>query len=110
MLIHREYDFVTFDNINGNATITVIMAATLNANTDENPLQYSIQVDSQPIQTITPIGPEVPGDVPTGWETLDGWVADSANPQTVNVTLSPGTHTLKAGDIQIYFAVILLTL
>lgn len=103
MRVFREYDFVTFDNIGGNATITVIMAASLNANTDENPLQYSLQIDSQAVQTVTPIGPEVPGGVPTGWETNDGWVANSDNPQTFNVSLNPGTHTLKVRDFRCYF-------
>lgn len=46
---------------------------------------------------MTPVGPEIPaGGLPNGWETNDGWVADSVNLQSTTLSgVNPGAHTLK---------------
>ena len=96
----REYDFFNFNSFQGNDSINVILylSPSLNANTDAQPLAYSIQVDSQAPITEVPVGPEVPGGLPDGWDGLDGWVANSII--TVSTTfngVSRGNHTLKVG-------------
>lgn len=73
------------------------MTPALNSNTDANPLSYSLQIDSQPPVTIVPIGSEVPGGLPDGWDGLDGWVSDNIIWTIAsNFTgIKPGAHTLK---------------
>ncbi|KAF8968832.1 hypothetical protein BDZ97DRAFT_1654513 [Flammula alnicola] len=95
-----EYDFFNFNSEGGNVTAIVFLSPSLNANTDQNPLAYSIQIDSQAPVTTNPVGPEIPGGLPNGWETNDGWVANSIN--TINTTfggVNPGAHTLKISMI-----------
>ena len=48
---------------------------------------------------MVPVGPEVPGGLPDGWDGLDGWVANSII--TVSTTfkgVSRGNHTLKVSS------------
>ncbi|KAF9481597.1 hypothetical protein BDN70DRAFT_517933 [Pholiota conissans] len=96
-----EYDFFNFNTKSGKVTVNVLVAPTLNGNTDQNPFQYALQIDSQPWVTVTPVGPEVPaGGLPNGWTTLDGWVANSINLQSTTVSaVNPGAHTLKIAMI-----------
>ena len=95
----REYDFFNFNSFQGNndsINVILYLSPSLNANTDAQPLAYSIQVDSQAPITVVPVGPEVPGGLPDGWNGLDGWVANSII--TVSTTfqgVSRGNHTLK---------------
>ena len=95
----REYDFFNFNSFQGNndsINVILYLSPSLNANTDAQPLAYSIQVDSQVPITVVPVGPEVPGGLPDGWNGLDGWVANSII--TVSTTfegVSRGNHTLK---------------
>jgi hypothetical protein len=98
LILVREYDFFNFNSFQGNGSIKAIvyLSPSLNSNTDAQPLAYSIQVDSQAPVTVVPVGPEVPGGIPDGWNGLDGWVANSII--TVSTTfngVSPGNHTLK---------------
>ncbi|KDR78329.1 hypothetical protein GALMADRAFT_138431 [Galerina marginata CBS 339.88] len=92
-----EYDFHNFNSLSGGkVTVWVLLTPALNANTDQQPLAYSVQIDSQAPVKVVPIGPEVPGGLPNGWTTLDGWVADSIISTPISVSgVTPGAHTLK---------------
>jgi hypothetical protein len=96
-----EYDFFSFNSSGGNITVNVMLSPSLNAATDEQPLAYSIQIDSQAPVEVVPIGPEIPGGLPDGWDGLDGWVANSIVPsQTTFSGVNPGAHTLKISMMQ----------
>lgn len=74
----------------------VYMTPALNFNTDDNPLAYGVQIDSHPAVKVVPIPSEVPGGLPDGWSTLDGWVANSIITTPTNFSgVNPGAHTLK---------------
>lgn len=93
----REYDFFnfnTFQGNNGSIDVILYLSPSLNANTDAQPLAYSIHIDSQVPTSVVPVGPEVvPGGLPDGW---DGWVANSIiTVSTIFEGISRGNHTLK---------------
>ncbi|KAF8154169.1 hypothetical protein B0H34DRAFT_720746 [Crassisporium funariophilum] len=97
-----EYDFFNFNTLQGGKLNVIIhMSPSLNSNTDDQPLAYSLQIDSQAPVKVVPIGPEVPGGLPAGWTGLDGWVANAiiATPTTFS-NISPGAHTLKISMIE----------
>ncbi len=77
-----EYDFFTFNTIqgDGNISVTTFVAPTLNANGDDRPVALAVQVDSLAPQTTYFIPPAVPGSLPDAWDGLDGFA--------VSVTLS----------------------
>ncbi|KAF8176262.1 hypothetical protein BJ912DRAFT_1024351 [Pholiota molesta] len=50
-----EYDFFNFDTNKGNVTVNVFLSPSLNGNSDANPMQYALQIDSQPWITVTPV-------------------------------------------------------
>ena len=95
----REYDFFNFNSFqenNDSINVILYLSPSLNANTDAQPLAYSIQVDSQAPITVLPVGTEVPGGLPDGWDGLDGWVANSIiKVSTTFKGVSRGNHTLK---------------
>lgn len=97
--LDREYDFFNFNSFQGNnnsINVILYLSPSLNANTDAQPLAYSIQVDSKAPITVVPVGPEVPGGLPDGWDGLDGWVANSIiTVSTIFKGVSRGNHTLK---------------
>ncbi|KAH9476877.1 hypothetical protein JR316_0010793 [Psilocybe cubensis] len=93
-----EYDFVNFNNnaAGDNVTVIVYLSPSLNSNTDQQPLAYSLQIDSQAPVKVVPIGPEVPGGLPNGWDGNDGWVANSIITTPTKFSgVRPGAHTLK---------------
>ncbi|PPQ95886.1 hypothetical protein CVT25_000388 [Psilocybe cyanescens] len=92
-----EYDFVNFNNqAGGNVTVIVHLSPSLNANTDQQPLAYSIQIDSQAPVKVIPVGSEIPGGLPDGWDSNDGWVANSIITTPTSFSgVNPGAHTLK---------------
>ncbi|KAF4611503.1 hypothetical protein D9613_003870 [Agrocybe pediades] len=94
-----EYDFFNFNNVQGNVTVIVHMTPALNSNTDQNPLAYGVQIDSQPAVKVVPIPSEVPGGLPNGWDTNDGWVANSIITTPTKFSVTPGAHTLKISMI-----------
>ncbi|KAF5366813.1 hypothetical protein D9758_006550 [Tetrapyrgos nigripes] len=90
-----EYDFFNFNTISDSGNITVIthVSPSLNANGEDRPLGFAVQVDDLPVQSsyFMPFAP--PGQLPDVW--LD-FVANSIVP--VNMTfegVQPGAHTLK---------------
>jgi hypothetical protein len=97
-----EYDFYSFNSYPGGfVTVYVMLSPSLNAASVEQPLAYSIQIDSQDPVEVVPVGPEIPGGLPDGWDGLNGWVANSIIPSTTNFTgVNPGPHTLKISMMQ----------
>ncbi|KAI0085503.1 hypothetical protein BDY19DRAFT_996640 [Irpex rosettiformis] len=92
-----EYDFYTFNSISGGGkvAVTTLVAPTLNGLGPDQRLKIAVQVDSLEPVTTQFIPAEIPGNVPPGWDGLDGFVANSivSVPNTFNV--APGAHTLK---------------
>lgn len=78
----------------------------MNANGQDRPLAFAIQIDSLAIQEQRFIPLSAPGVEPNGWDGLDGFVAN--NIVYVNTSfqgIQPGKHTLRVspvnnGDIQ----------
>jgi hypothetical protein len=95
-----EYDFFNFNTNGGNVNVIVYMSPQLNSATDSNPAAFSVQLDSQSAVKVTPIPSSVPGGLPNGWTTNDGWVANSIILSSTQFKgVSPGAHTLKLSAI-----------
>ncbi|TCD67740.1 hypothetical protein EIP91_011982 [Steccherinum ochraceum] len=92
-----EYDFYTFNSINGNGNISVrtYVNPSLNAFGPDRPVAVAIQVDSQPAQTSYFIPPAPSGSLPAAWDGADGFVANSIVSIITNFAAPPGAHTLK---------------
>ncbi|KAF7966554.1 hypothetical protein HWV62_37875 [Athelia sp. TMB] len=89
-----EYDFFNFNTVDGsNVNITVLVSPSFNANGDDQPLAFAVQVDSQAAQRLQPMPVAVPGGTPAGW---NDFVANSIISVNLTTTASPGAHTLKA--------------
>ncbi|KZP03079.1 glycoside hydrolase family 115 protein [Athelia psychrophila] len=93
-----EYDFFNFNTAYGNnVNITVLVSPSFNANGDDQPLAFAVQVDSQTPQRLQPMAVAVPGGSPAGW---DDFVANSIIPVNLTATAAPGAHTLKIWMIE----------
>ncbi|KAH8077106.1 hypothetical protein BXZ70DRAFT_708274 [Cristinia sonorae] len=92
-----EYDFFTFNTIQGKGNISVraLLNPSLNAFGRDRPLAVALQVDSQPPQTSHFIPPAPSGSLPPGWDGADGFVANSIVSVVSNFVAPPGAHTLK---------------
>ncbi|THG97912.1 hypothetical protein EW026_g4183 [Hermanssonia centrifuga] len=97
-----EYDFFTFNTIqgDGNISVTTFVAPTLNANGDDRPVALAVQVDSLAPQTTYFIPPAVPGSLPDAWDGLDGFAANNIVSIPNNFPAAPGAHTLKIWMIE----------
>ncbi|KAL0952642.1 hypothetical protein HGRIS_006887 [Hohenbuehelia grisea] len=98
-----EYDFVNFNTIqgSGNVTVTTFVSPSLNANGADRPLAFAVQIDSLPPQTSYFIPSAAPGQLPSAWSGLDGFVANSiVSVVTPFQGLQPGAHTLKIWMIE----------
>lgn len=75
-ILLSEYDFYTFNTISGggNVTVTTYVAPTLNGLGPDQRLKIAVQVDSLDPVTTQFIPAETPGNVPPGWDGLDGFV------------------------------------
>ncbi|KAG6872327.1 hypothetical protein C0995_010748 [Termitomyces sp. Mi166 len=99
-----EYDFYSFTTISnsGNITATVYVSPSWNAGEPARPLAFAVQLDAGTPQTIQFFpNPEEPGQVPTAWGGLDGFVANgvvSAVSQFKGV--QAGKHTLKIWAVE----------
>ncbi|TBU43163.1 hypothetical protein BD309DRAFT_1019518 [Dichomitus squalens] len=98
-----EYDFYLFNTLKGqgNVTITTYISPALNGLGDERPLGFALQVDDGDPKTnyfvpATPAGKYVP----TPWNGLDGWVANSIITVQEAFDVEPGKHTLKLWMIE----------
>nr|BCT97380.1 xylan a-1,2-glucuronidase [Irpex lacteus] len=92
-----EYDFYTFNTISGggHVTVTTYVAPTLNGLGPDQRLKIAVQVDSLDPVTTQFIPAETPGNVPPGWDGLDGFVANSIVSVPNSFDVAPGAHTLK---------------
>ncbi|KAH7927567.1 glycoside hydrolase family 115 protein [Leucogyrophana mollusca] len=90
------YDFFNFNTIGqaGNITITTYVAPSLNANGDDRPIAFAIQVDSEAPLTEYFIPYAAAGSLPDAWGGMDGFAATNIVPVMTNFTASPGAHTL----------------
>ncbi len=108
-VINREYDFLTFNTIGGSGNVDIVsyLSPTWNANGQDRPLAFAVQVDSQTPQTNHFFPLSAPGTSPAAWGGYDGFVANSII--TVNNTfpVPPGAHTLKVCVVFPLFAVAL---
>lgn len=72
------------------------MTPALNANTDDNPLAFTVGIDGQSPVKVVPVGPSPPGGLPTSWGGPDGFVANSIITTSITFNnINPGAHTLK---------------
>ena len=62
LTVSREYDFYSF--VGGNITITILVSPSMNANGDDRPLGFAIQLDSLQTQSSYFMPPAPPGDLP----------------------------------------------
>jgi hypothetical protein len=95
---NSEYDFYNFNTIadSGNITVTTLISPSLNANGEDHPLKFAVQVDDQEPQVKQPIpGVAKAGDNPPGWGGPDGFVANAIVSVPSTFLVSPGKHTLK---------------
>lgn len=93
----REYDFLTFNTIGGSGKINVIsyLSPTWNANGQDRPLAFAVQIDSQTPQTNHFFPLSAPGTSPAAWGGYDGFVANSIITVNNSFPVPPGAHTLK---------------
>ncbi|KAF9221732.1 glycoside hydrolase family 115 protein [Gyrodon lividus] len=91
------YDFYNFNTIGqaGNITITTYVAPSLNANGDDRPIAFAIQVDDEMAQTEYFIPYAAPGTLPAAWNGMDGFAATNIAPVRTNFIAPPGAHQLK---------------
>lgn len=91
--VFSEYDFVNFNTVDGNGTVTVtvFMSPTLNANGDDRPVAIGVQVDDSDPQVTYFIPPAPPGQEPPQW---DDFVANEIVPVVGKFSAPPGKHTL----------------
>lgn len=99
-----EYDLYTFSDLSTGIVhpanvlnITLILGTSLNA-IPKRPLKYAIQLDSQPVQTVSYITDQPEGALPLNW---NGAVANAAWMSTTNFTYSgAGAHILKVWELE----------
>jgi hypothetical protein len=70
-----EYDFYSFNTIQGggNITVTTLVSPTLNANGDDRPVGFAVSIDSGDPQTNYFIPSAIPGNLPDAWGGNDGF-------------------------------------
>ncbi|GJJ14027.1 hypothetical protein Clacol_008284 [Clathrus columnatus] len=95
-----EYDFYSFNNINGSVNVHVMVSPILNAYGLDRPVAFATQLDDDEPQAqyFIPMAP--PGDLPPQWDTDDGWVANSIVDVVSTHIAAPGAHTLKVFMIE----------
>ncbi|KAI0324107.1 hypothetical protein GY45DRAFT_1331893 [Cubamyces sp. BRFM 1775] len=97
-----EYDFYLFNTKNqgGNVSITTLVSPALNTLGDDRPLGIALQIDDGAPKTSYFVPSSVPGQVPTPWNGLNGWVANSIISVPMVLPVQPGAHTLKLWMIE----------
>lgn len=70
-----EYDFYSFNTIQGggNVSVQTLVSPTLNANGDDRPVAFAVSIDSGEPQTNYFIPSAIPGNLPDAWDGLDGF-------------------------------------
>lgn len=93
-----SYDFYTFHTVK---TVTTYVAPSMNANGNDRALKFAVQIDSETPQTVQPIPIATPGGLPAGWDTPDGFVANSiVSVVTNHAGVAPGAHKLTIWMIE----------
>lgn len=92
---HREYDFYSFNNINGSVNVHVLVSPILNSYGLDRPVAIATQLDDDEIQAQYFIPSAAPGDLPAQWDGNDGWVANAIIDVLSTHVAAPGSHTLK---------------
>lgn len=92
------YDFYTFRNV---STMTTYIAPSMNANGNDRQLKFAVQIDSESPQTVAFMPIAAPGGLPAGWDTPDGFAANSIVTAVTNHTdIGPGAHKLTVWMIE----------
>ncbi|KIK66278.1 glycoside hydrolase family 115 protein [Collybiopsis luxurians FD-317 M1] len=90
-----EYDFFVLSN-RTNITVVTRLSPSLNANGDDRPLGFALQVGSEPIQTSYFIPPDAtPGGEPVAWAGRDGFAANVIVSVNMTFNITPGPQTMK---------------
>lgn len=63
-----QYDFYNFNAVNGTVAITTYLSPSMNANGNDRPIGFALQVDSGTPQSIYYVPASVPGQLPAGWD------------------------------------------
>ncbi|EJT96994.1 hypothetical protein DACRYDRAFT_59782 [Dacryopinax primogenitus] len=102
-----QYDFYLFNTIggnattNGNITVTAVMSPSLDNHGYMEPLGYALQLDNTPPISVYPILIVSASVQPPGWDTPDGWVANSMINTTIQFNSTAlGKHTLTLWQIE----------
>ncbi|KAJ3491899.1 hypothetical protein NLI96_g361 [Meripilus lineatus] len=92
-----EYDFFTFNTVGNKGTVNIVtyLSPTWNANGQDRPVAFAVQIDSQAPQTNHFFPLSAPGSSPAAWNGYDGFVANSIITTNNAFTVPPGAHTLK---------------
>ncbi|KAF8320417.1 hypothetical protein DL93DRAFT_2164034 [Clavulina sp. PMI_390] len=96
-----QYSFYNFDSYaNNTAYLTTYVSPSMNANGADQPLAFALQVDGGTPVRVQPVGPNVPGQFPTGWGSMTGPQSNNIIPTLTNITIAPGAHTLTLWGIE----------
>ncbi|KDQ08247.1 glycoside hydrolase family 115 protein [Botryobasidium botryosum FD-172 SS1] len=95
-----EYDFYTFNSKGGSVTLTSYLAPSLNANGNDRPLAFAVQIDQETPQSVAYVGAAPSGSLPAGWTGLEGPTAVNIIKATTTHKVAPGAHTLKIWMIE----------
>jgi len=99
---HLEYNFVNFNTLaNQTLSVTSYVSPSFNANGNDRPLGFAVQIDSgTPVSKyFIPFAPA--STTPPGWDGNDGFAANNiVSVQTSHTNVSPGTHVLKVWMIE----------
>ncbi|KAI0659591.1 hypothetical protein C8Q70DRAFT_915222 [Cubamyces menziesii] len=97
-----EYDFYLFNTVaqGGNVTVTTLVSPALNGLGDDRPLGIALQIDDGEAQTKYFVPSATAGNLPEGWDGMDGWVSNSIIELPMVFQVQPGAHTLKVWMIE----------
>jgi len=97
-----EYNFVNFNTlVNSTLKVTTYVSPSFNANGNDRPLGFAVQVDSgTPVSSyFMPFAPA--STTPPGWDNPDGFAANSIiSVPTTHKDVTAGAHVLKVWMIE----------
>ncbi|KAG8892237.1 hypothetical protein FRB99_002857, partial [Tulasnella sp. 403] len=86
---------------NDGKNFTIGTGVSHNANGNDRPLKFAVQIDNETPQTVSLMPLAVPGELPPGWDGNDGFAANATTYGTINhSSTGPGAHTLKVFMIE----------
>ncbi|KAG6809899.1 hypothetical protein H0H92_014200 [Tricholoma furcatifolium] len=98
-----QYDFYNFNTQGeaGNLTVSTMVNPSWNANGDDRPIGFAVQIDDQTPQSLYFFPVPAPGMFPAAWNGDDGFAANMiANASATFTGVSPGAHTLTVYMIE----------